>query len=53
LPSASYWAGIPGHQPRIGGAILYPNLVVVGLFAALTILGWWLGARPHRAASTT
>jgi glucan phosphoethanolaminetransferase (alkaline phosphatase superfamily) len=53
LPSASYWAGIPGHQPRIGGAILYPNLVVVGLFAALTILGWWLGARPHRGAAST
>jgi glucan phosphoethanolaminetransferase (alkaline phosphatase superfamily) len=49
LPSASYWAGIAGHQPHIDGTILYPNLVVVGLFAALTILGWWLGRHPHRS----
>lgn len=43
LPQASYWAGIPGHQPRIGGAIVYPNLIVVALFAGLTVAGWWLG----------
>src|SRR5262252_1371076 len=24
LPSASYWAGVPGHEPRLLGAILYP-----------------------------
>jgi hypothetical protein len=23
--------------------VLYPNLVVVGLFAGLTVLGWWFG----------
>ena len=43
LASASYWAGIPGHEPRIAGYVVYPNLIVVGLFALLTIAGWWLG----------
>lgn len=43
LPSASYWAGIPGHEPRFNGMIFYPNLIVVGLFVILTITGWWLG----------
>ena len=43
LPSASYWAGIPGHEPHIGRHIVYPNLIVVGLFALLTLAGWWLG----------
>lgn len=43
LKPASYWAGIPGHEPHIHGMVLYPNLVVVGLFAGLTVLGWWFG----------
>jgi len=43
LPEASYWAGIPGHQPRVAGTIVYPNLIVVGIFAAGTVIGWWLG----------
>src|SRR5215471_1678725 len=43
LPISSSWAGIPGHEPHIHGVLIYPNLVVVGLFAALTITGWWLG----------
>lgn len=45
LPVASYWAGIPGHQPQLAGFNFYPNLVVVGFFAALSILGWCLGPR--------
>lgn len=43
LPQASYWAGVPGHQPHFGGVVVYPNLIVVGLFAALTVAGWFLG----------
>ena len=43
LPQASYWAGIPGHQPRFAGTIVYPNLIVVGIFAGMTVVGWWLG----------
>ena len=42
LPTSSYWAGIPGHEPRFGGHILYPNLVVIALFALLSIGGWAL-----------
>ena len=53
LPLASYWAGIPGHEPRIAGVIIYPNLLVVALFAALTVLGWWLGQRTRQANATT
>jgi hypothetical protein len=53
LPSSSYWAGIPGHEPRIGGEIFYPNLLVVALFAALTLLGWWLGQRTRQASAIT
>lgn len=43
LPAASYWAGIPGREPRHLGMIVYPNLLVVALFVALTATGWWLG----------
>ncbi|HTH52393.1 MAG TPA: DUF6640 family protein [Edaphobacter sp.] len=45
LPSASYWAGIEGHKPRFHGVVLYPNLVVVGVFVCLTLFGWWLAFR--------
>jgi tryptophan-rich sensory protein len=43
LAPASYWAGIPGHEPRIHGILVYPNLVVVAVLTALTLLGWRLG----------
>lgn len=43
LAPASYWAGIPGHEPRIHGIPVYPNLVVVAIFTTLTLLGWSLG----------
>ena len=43
LPISSYWAGIPGHEPHFQGILIYPNLIVVGFFAILTITGWWLG----------
>jgi hypothetical protein len=43
LPQASYWAGIPGHEPRILGAVIYPNLIVVAIFVILTVIGWNLG----------
>jgi tryptophan-rich sensory protein len=43
LPGVSYWAGNLGHKPHIGGAVIYPNLIVVAIFAILTIIGWWLG----------
>lgn len=43
LPGSSWWAGIPGHEPRIAGMVFYPNLAVVGLFLAITVAAWWLG----------
>ncbi|HEY8997323.1 MAG TPA: DUF6640 family protein [Edaphobacter sp.] len=43
LPGSSYWAGIPGHEPHIRGAIFYPNLLVVGLFLLLTLTACWIG----------
>lgn len=42
LPQASYWAGIPGHEPRISGVVIYPNLIVIAVFVLLTLLGWSL-----------
>lgn len=49
LPIASYWAGTPGHEPRISGVIVYPNLIVVMGFVLLTGAGWWLGRRATRS----
>jgi len=43
LPGASWWAGIPGHEPHILGVLIYPNLLVVGLFLVITIIAWRLG----------
>ena len=50
LPISSYWAGLSGHEPRITGMIIYPNLLVVGVCVLLTATGWWLGrgASPDR-----
>jgi hypothetical protein len=43
LPQASWWAGIPGHEPRILGAVIYPNLIVAGVFLIATIVAWRVG----------
>jgi len=43
LPGSSWWAGIPGHEPRIHGMVVYPNLIVVGIVLAATIVAWRLG----------
>lgn len=53
LPGSSYWAGIPGHEPRISGTVFYPNLAVVGLFLVLTLAAWWLGASALQRSETT
>jgi hypothetical protein len=49
LPSASWWAGIPGHEPRIGGQIVYPNLVFAGVMLLLTGVAWWMGRGAEKA----
>jgi len=43
VPTASYWAGAPGHEPRIAGMMVYPNLVIFMIFILLTAVGWWFG----------
>ncbi len=47
-PTASYWAGAPGTEPRIAGAIVYPNLVIFAIFILLTAAGWWMGRSSWR-----
>ena len=37
LPQSSWWAGTAGHEPRFGGVVVYPNLIVVGLFLFVTL----------------
>jgi tryptophan-rich sensory protein len=45
LPQASWWAGTPGHEPRVWGMLIYPNLVVVGLCLLITVVGWRMGIK--------
>ncbi|HZP03705.1 MAG TPA: DUF6640 family protein [Terracidiphilus sp.] len=42
LPSSTWWAGIPGHEPRLDGVAFYPNLAVAGMFLLLTAVALWL-----------
>ena len=42
LPSSTWWAGIPGHEPRLDGMVFYPNLAVAGVFLLLTAVALWL-----------
>lgn len=42
LPSSTWWAGRPGGEPRIDGVMIYPNLMVAGLFLLLTLVAYRL-----------
>lgn len=42
LPSSSWWAGRPGAEPRIDGMVVYPNLIVAGLFLLITLVAYRL-----------
>ena len=53
LPGSSWWAGIPGHEPRVAGMVFYPNLAVVGLFLAITVVAWWIGSSALARSSST
>ncbi|WP_260706255.1 DUF6640 family protein [Edaphobacter flagellatus] len=53
LPISSYWAGIPGHEPHVHGRIIYPNLIVVGLFIVVTLAAWWLSQNDVKPPKTT
>ena len=49
LPAASYWAGVPGHEPHWRDVTVLPNLVVVFGCVVVTVVGWWF-ARQEPAA---
>src|SRR5260370_36140713 len=38
LPSSTWWAGRPGAELRVDGMVVYPNLVVAGLFLVITVV---------------
>jgi len=42
LPSSSWWAGKPGTEPHIDGMVVYPNLIVAGLFLLMTLVAYCL-----------
>jgi hypothetical protein len=42
LPSSTWWAGRAGAEPRMGGVMVYPNLVVAALFLLLTAAAYRL-----------
>ncbi|HEY4379579.1 MAG TPA: DUF6640 family protein [Acidobacteriaceae bacterium] len=48
LPGASWWAGIPGHEPQIAGIVVYPNLIVVGVFLLITLYALRVGTKAAR-----
>ena len=42
FPSATWWAGAPGSEPRYGGWAIYPNLIVAGVFIAAALAAFRL-----------
>ncbi len=51
LPSSSWWAGVPGHEPRVDGIVFYPNLAVAGVFLLLTAAAWRLARNADEASA--
>lgn len=49
LPSSTWWAGEPGAEPQFAGHIIYPNLIVAGLFLLLTMIAYVMGHRKNIA----
>jgi uncharacterized membrane protein len=45
LPSSTWWAGKPGAEPRLGGMLIYPNLIVAAVFLLSSFFAFWL-SRP-------
>ena len=48
LPGASWWAGVPGAEPRFDGQVVYPNLVVAAIMLAASFGVLWLCRRQSR-----
>lgn len=53
LPSATWWAGEPGGEPRLGGQIVYPNLVVAGAFLLATLISYVMGRSKEKSLAST
>lgn len=45
LPSSTWWAGRPGAEPHLNGALIYPNLIVAAAFLLAALFAFWL-SRP-------
>ena len=50
LPSATPWAGDPSKVPHLGASVYYPNVVVAGVFLALTAAAYWIYGGRHPAS---
>lgn len=50
LPSSTPWAGPPNQIPRVAGNAVYPNILVAGLFAVITLTGYRLAKRQLTSA---
>ena len=44
LPSSTWWAGKAGAEPHVDGMVVYPNLIVAGLFLLLTVAAYRLAS---------
>lgn len=53
LPSSTWWAGVPGAEPHMAGMMIYPNLIVAGVFLIATIAVYRLSrsSSPPQAGS--
>ena len=45
LPGSTLWAGDPARVPHVAGYVVYPNVVVAGVFVLLTASAWFLNRR--------
>ncbi|MEO6245363.1 MAG: DUF6640 family protein [Opitutaceae bacterium] len=51
VPGSSLWAGPAGQEPRWGGTIVYPNLVVAALFVIAAVVALRIGTTATRSLS--
>ena len=51
LPSSTWWAGVPGAEPRIDGVAIYPNLVVAAAVLVVSLVAYAMGKGVALAAS--
>jgi hypothetical protein len=45
VPGSSLWAGPAGQEPRWGDTIVYPNLIVAGIFVITSIVAVAIAGR--------